>query len=123
MPRNRRYPSTSETRSITVPLDSSHYLYRWSTRSERSGTVAFHRAENQVTVSHNTNDKRYEQTVWLSFTPTNFDGKRAWFVCPQCYRRVGRLFWPVHGGWAFRCRHCWRLRYYTQRLTPEWRAR
>jgi hypothetical protein len=123
MPRNRRYSSTSATISIAVPHDADNHGGGWKSPAGGSGQYGYRRFGDEVVVIHRTGGKEYRQTIRLTFTPTNFSGKRAWFACPQCYRRVGRLFWPVYGGWAFRCRHCWRLRYYTQRLTPEWRAR
>jgi hypothetical protein len=123
MSRNRVHPSTTETISITVPLDAGNYGGGWTAPAGGSGQYGYRRIGDEVVVVHRTGSKEYRITIMLTFTPTNFKGRRAWFMCPQCDRRVGRLFWPVYDGWAFRCRHCWHLRYYTQRLTPEWRAR
>ena len=106
-----------------MPLDGENYGGNWKAPAGESGQYGYRRFNNQVVVVHRTGGKEYRQTIALTYKATNFNGKRAWFVCPHCYRHVGRLFWPVYGGWAFRCRHCWRLRYYSQRLTPEWRAR
>ena len=123
MSRNRVYPSTAETISIAVPLDENNHSSEWTAPAGESGQFAYQRSGDRVLVAHHTSNNHYRQLIRLIFTPTNFNGKRAWFVCPHCDRRAGRLFWPVYGGGEFRCRHCWRLRYYTQRLTPEWRAR
>ena len=58
--------------------------------------------------------------VRLEWTPCNFGGRRAWFLCPArgCGRRVAILY----GGSIFACRHCYRLAYPSQRETDVDRA-
>jgi hypothetical protein len=60
------------------------------------------------------------QSVKCTWTPCNFGGRRAWFVCPAmgCGRRVAILY----GGSIFACRHCYRLAYPSQRETDVDRA-
>lgn len=59
-----------------------------------------------------------EEPVPLEWTPCNFGGERPWFVCPgvvngvRCNRRVVILYGP---GKYFLCRHCYDLRYESQR--------
>ena len=55
-----------------------------------------------------------EEPVPLEWTPCNFGGERPWFVCPgaACGRRVAVLYRP---GKYFLCRHCYDLRYQSQR--------
>ena len=51
-----------------------------------------------------------EQAVRIVSTRCNYGGLRAWFVCPQCGRRVGVLYRKpllTH----FLCRHCQNLSY------------
>jgi len=51
-----------------------------------------------------------EQAVRIVSTRCNYGGLRAWFVCPQCNRRVGVLYRKpllTH----FLCRHCQNLSY------------
>ena len=43
----------------------------------------------------------------LTWTPCNFGGRRAWFLCPDCSRRVAIL----HAFPGFSCRTCHRLSY------------
>jgi hypothetical protein len=54
------------------------------------------------------------ETVALEWTPCNFGGERPWFLCPGagCGRRVAVLYGP---GRYFLCRHCYDLRYRSQR--------
>lgn len=58
--------------------------------------------------------------VWLSYSPCNYGGQRAWWLCPAagCGRRVAVLY----GGQIFACRHCHRLAYASQREAPHDRA-
>ncbi|ABM37957.1 hypothetical protein [Polaromonas naphthalenivorans] len=58
--------------------------------------------------------------VRLAWTPCQFGGQRAWWLCPgaDCGRRVAVLY----GGSVFACRHCHALAYKSQRETPDSRA-
>ena len=66
-----------------------------------------------------------KETVPLDWTPCNFGGERPWFFCPGvgCSRRVAILYGP---GRHFLCRHCYDLRYESQREDKThwalWRA-
>jgi hypothetical protein len=53
----------------------------------------------------------------LDYTPTQFGGRRAWFVCSKlgCGRRVAILHATPKG---FRCRHCTHLDYGSQFEQP-----
>ena len=50
------------------------------------------------------------QDVPLVTTKMHSGGKRYWFECPNCRRRVGRLHCP-HGEGYFFCRTCHHLTY------------
>ena len=56
--------------------------------------------------------KRGQQAVRLTYTIGPRGGKRPWFVCPTCQRRVGVLYY-VHP-LPFRCRTCCELAYPSQ---------
>jgi hypothetical protein len=62
-----------------------------------------------------------KEPVSLEWTPCNFGGERPWFVCPgdRCGRRVAILYGP---GKYFLCRHCYDLRYESQREDKAGRA-
>ena len=62
-----------------------------------------------------------KEPVSLEWTPCNFGGERPWFVCPgiACGRRVAVLYGP---GKYFLCRHCYDLRYESQREDKKDRA-
>jgi hypothetical protein len=66
-----------------------------------------------------------KEPVSLEWTPCNFGGERPWFICPsvvngkRCGRRVAILYGP---GKYFLCRHCYDLRYESQRKDKKDRA-
>ena len=62
-----------------------------------------------------------KESVSLEWTPCNFGGERPWFVCPGagCGGRVAILYGP---GKYFLCRHCYDLRYESQREDKKDRA-
>lgn len=65
--------------------------------------------------------KSQNYPVRIEWTPCNYGGARAWFICPAqgCGRRVAKLFL---GGAIFACRHCYKLAYACQRETYDDRA-
>jgi hypothetical protein len=56
--------------------------------------------------------------VLIDWTQCHYGGKRAWWKCPCCGRRVALLY----SGKMFACRHCHRLAYQSTRNTPESQA-
>jgi hypothetical protein len=62
-----------------------------------------------------------QEPVELDWTACNFGGVRPWFICPGagCGRRVAILYGP---GRYFLCRHCYDLRYKSQRENGMYRA-
>jgi hypothetical protein len=58
------------------------------------------------------------EPVWLAWTPCHYGGKRPWFVCPGCERRVAKLCIAEQ----FRCRHCLDLAYDSQQKSLKNRS-
>ncbi|MDR2164551.1 MAG: hypothetical protein LBO79_02755 [Zoogloeaceae bacterium] len=56
--------------------------------------------------------------VSLDWTDCHLGGRRAWFICPLCGRRVAMLYC----GHVFACRGCHDLRHESQRENEEVRA-
>lgn len=60
---------------------------------------------------------KWEQTIPLIWQACGYGGKRAWFRCPRCSRRAGKVYLPAivfsNGRRAryFLCRHCYSLTY------------
>lgn len=59
--------------------------------------------------------------VELRASPMRFGGLRWWIVCPGCQRQRTSLYLP-RGARAWRCRTCYGLSYYAQRLEPKART-
>jgi hypothetical protein len=59
--------------------------------------------------------------VELEWTSCNFGGERPWFICPRagCGRRVAVFY---GAGKYLLCRHCYDLRYESQRENTTHRA-
>lgn len=59
--------------------------------------------------------------IWLSTTPCNYGGKRYWFCCPYCGRRVGTLY--LTGRYdKFICRECSNLSYESRNESRSYRS-
>jgi hypothetical protein len=54
----------------------------------------------------------------LTWTLCNFGGRRPWFICPGCGRRVARLYLESR---YFLCRYCNNLAYSSQREDRQMR--
>jgi hypothetical protein len=55
--------------------------------------------------------------VQIAWRATPFDGKRAYFVCPECSTHVQALYAAPN----LACRRCHHLAYRSENLTPLWR--
>jgi hypothetical protein len=63
--------------------------------------------------------QREPHRVWIEWTPCNYGGKRAWFLCPRgCGHRVAILYY----GDSPACRHCCELAYDSQQDSAKYRS-
>ena len=97
-----------------------NFSWQWKSGNKTMANINLHTEINKIALSYKQRsnrgdwkDERYP--VWLDWTPCNYGGKRAWFLCPGkgCGRRVAILY----GGAIFACRHCHKLAYPCQRET------
>ena len=132
----RRYSSkgtTSEYRRIDVRrwqrdglLESrAAFRWQWSHNGEVVAWISVRAQDSGVNLtyrhrSHSHDWKNEDYLVLLEWTPCNFGGERAWFICPArgCARRVAILY----GGSIFACRHCYQLAYDSQNESAHSRA-
>jgi len=94
--------------------------WQWSSRGEVVASIKYAVEAGAVRLMYKSCDRGekwqdMDYRVRLAWTPCNFGGARAWFLCPSCCRRVALLY----GGKVFACRHCHRLAYDCQRETPD----
>ena len=100
-----------------VPGESSTWSWKWGIDSVFR--INMQASEDAVTLRYRVTDHfggclDYAYQVRIEWTPCNYGGKRAWWICPNCGQRVA-LLW---GGRKFACRHCHRLAYQSTRTTP-----
>ncbi len=101
------------------------YLYRngllnpglhsigWSCGGESAGSIMFRAEDHALTLIYRFRRSGQEgedvnQKVILDWTPCNYGGRRPWFICGNCGRRVAVVY---AGGKYFACRHCYDLTY------------
>ena len=87
----------------------------WTCRGEDSGSVRCRLESDRLILNYRTRQnggewEEIEDQILFYWTPCNFGGKRQWFLCPDCKKRVA----IIYGGKYFRCRHCHNLTYSSQ---------
>jgi hypothetical protein len=86
----------------------------WSRGERKTGSIGYWGGEDSITLDYrhckagSDNWEDVKQTVSLSWTSCNFGGRRPWFICDNCGRRVAVLY---GAGKYFACRHCYDLTY------------
>ena len=88
----------------------------WSCRGEQAGFILYHMEKDRMVLIYNYRQDGGEwepvkQAVYFDRTPCNYGGHRAWFLCPNCWKRVAVLY---GAGKYFLCRHCYNLAYASQ---------
>ena len=72
-----------------------------------------------VVFSYSCNGESIQAQVHTDMTRTNFGGRRRWYICPECGRRRGVMYFARRG---VACRACLRLVYPTTRAKAFDRA-
>ena len=106
---------------------SSSFSTRWLRGDRQTGSISGFVHQDRLVLSYRHRSglgsewEDIKEPVSLEWTPCNFGGERPWFVCPGagCGRRVAILYGP---GKYFLCRHCYDLRYESQREDKKDRA-
>jgi hypothetical protein len=102
------------------------FAWQWTQDDEVVSSINVKSEPSRVILSygHRESDEEAwhseQYPVWLDWTPCNYGGARAWFLCPArgCGRRVAILYL----GTLFACRHCYQLVYNSQRAQAWERA-
>ncbi|MEI7590824.1 MAG: hypothetical protein WCJ49_05885 [Deltaproteobacteria bacterium] len=93
--------------------------WSWTRNIDSVSSINMYVGDDVVTLSYRITDqfgesRNYSYPVMIEWTPCNYGGQRAWWVCPDCGRRVAVLF----GGRRYACRHCHDLAYKSTRTAP-----
>jgi len=111
---------------VRAPVESCHSLSAWGcfqfaqmwAGRDEEDVFEWEFSGRSVVVRFTRDGVEYTQDIALTFTPCPFGGNRAWFVCPQCGRRAGKVYLPceMYNGPGrrvakFLCRFCYGLTY------------
>jgi hypothetical protein len=93
--------------------------WRWTSNDGSESSIGLLAGEGDLLLSFTLNGVPHREFVGIIHTPCHFGGSRPWFSCPLCRRPVGALI--LRG--SFKCRHCARLVYRSQRADLSERGR
>ena len=95
-------------------LTFGYHSISWSRGGRKTGSIGYWGGEDSITLDYryckagSDNWEDIKQTVRLSWTTCNYGGRRPWFICGNCGRRVAVIY---GAGKYFACRHCYDLTY------------
>lgn len=132
MARAREKRSTSDYRTLNICGLKRESLLRpgisfewaWWRRGEKVASINIAIESRQCMrlryQSHSLGSEptQHDYPVTIDWTPCHLGGERPWLHCPNCARRVAKLY----GGAVFACRHCMRLNYPSQQASKRDRA-
>lgn len=95
----------------------------WTQGDKQTGSINYRMEEDRMILIYryrprNGDWESVEQVILFDYTTCNYGGHRAWFLCPQCSKRVELLY---NAGNYFFCRHCYNLTYASQQETEDGR--
>jgi len=98
--------------------------WRWTVNDHVRASIQIRADVWQVVLTyaytaHQQPAERIRQTVMLETTPCTLGGRRWWFRCPTCARRVAVIY---GAGRLFACRQCKQLAYGSQSENADDRA-
>ena len=87
-----------------------------SSRGEQTGSICYRMEADRMVLNYRHKPpggewEPVEQVISFDRTPCNYGGRRTWFRCPRCGKRVAVLY---GAGKYFFCRHCYDLTYASQ---------
>lgn len=129
---NKRKDNTNDYKSIDISLfqragrlkagNEGYYHTYWTNSRTRkqAGSMTTYTTTDYIrliyTTTHNwTGEKKdHDYNVEIDWTPCNYGGQRAWFVCPECGEKARKLYMKNS---LFYCRKCNNLNYYSQQIS------
>lgn len=90
---------------------SNSWAWRKGKSQEVFSSITYHYDNGGLELSYTCNEQQHRYLVDVVTTPCNYGGKRYWFNCPKCSKRVAKLYLRNS---MFFCRTCHKLNYSTQ---------
>lgn len=89
--------SVTQCRQNGVLIPGKKSVIRWKFWGNPAGAVTTHATETALVVSYALpgailGPLRHDHSVRYLFSECHYGGRRMWFECPSCGRRVGKLF-------------------------------
>ncbi len=98
--------------------------WQWTVNDRVHATIGIRAEAGNIGLSytyssHGRPAEAISQTIWMESTACALGGRRRWFACPACGRRVAVLY---GAGRLFACRRCKGLAYASQGESEDDRA-
>ncbi|MCH4248628.1 MAG: hypothetical protein LKF82_12510 [Acinetobacter populi] len=87
------------------------YIGGWQWDNGKA-SIGIKTIKQQLILNYTSKGKPFNYPVQIVTTPCNYGGVRYWFECPNCHKRVGKLY--IAENLMFECRKCQNLNYATQ---------
>lgn len=113
-----------------LPIESCHSMSAWGYfqeaqmwQTDLNFEIEWRFYADIVRLTFNRQGIERSQDIRLRWTPCNYGGMRPWFLCPDCTRRVAKVYLPetmyLRGNaytqgtlvYWFKCRYCYDLTY------------
>lgn len=95
------------------PASDSEWVWRTNKGTEET-TVRIIALMDSLSLVYRVGLQPIQNDVELTYSAGPRGGKRPWFKCPMCRRRVGVLYHADNENLPFRCRICCELAYPSQ---------
>ena len=94
--------------NVLIPGKSTDWAW-WKKGGRLAASITIKiTSENDLYLSYSTNGKIYAYPVAIQYTHPHLGGRRPWFICNSCGKRVAILY---HSDHRFICRVCAGLTY------------
>ncbi len=71
---------------------SNSWAWRKGKSQEVFSSITYHYDNGGLVLSYTCNEQQHRYLVDVVTTPCNYGGKRYWFNCPKCSKRVAKLY-------------------------------
>lgn len=96
----------------------TRHVFAWTRYGQPNGSINISVNTDSVNLIYRHSNTDMHYPVMIEWTACNFGGRRAWWRCPCCNKRVALLY----SGKMFACRHCMNLTYESTRMAESSKA-